>query len=191
MDNPHGDGPPALATIAIHKGPGAGDELPVKHPIVTIGKGSRSDILIDDDSVSTLHARIEHDRAGWRITDLGSANGTFLDSVRLAPEVPTPLASGAAVRFGGVETQFRPVPGSDPAAAREAYVPPSEPAVPIRGTGSMRFPLWVLLLLILLMAAIWFGLVWLPEPGPGPPPAPPADGPVSSLVEARAFGDPA
>lgn len=189
MHNPLGGGHPALAMIAIRKGPGTGDELPVNHPVVTIGKGSRSDVLIDDDSVSTLHARLEHAQTGWRITDLGSANGTFVGTVRLAPEVPAPLPPGSTVRFGGVEALFRPVPGSDPAAAGAAYGAPSEPRVSARGTRGARLPLWVLLLLILLVAAIWFGLVWLPEPAA--PPAPPADGPVSSSIGARAAGDPA
>jgi hypothetical protein len=168
----HGDrttGP--LATFALQKGPGAGTELFVRLPMVSIGKGAHNDVVLDDDSVSTRHAELEYVRGGWRITDLGSANGTFVESVRLAPEVPTPLSYGSTIRFGAVQAHFRPVPGADPASARELYVPPvARPRVAERNRA--RVPFWFVLLLLVLIAAalVWYGLAWTPEPGPTPLP---------------------
>ena len=67
------------------------------------------DVVVDDDSVSAQHARLEYDMGGWRITDLQSTNGTAVEGVRLAPGVPTPLPYGVTVRLGGVQLQFREV----------------------------------------------------------------------------------
>lgn len=160
----------ALARLVIQKGPGAGTELDVRRPVVTVGKGRQSDVLIDDDSVSTAHATLEYERGAWRITDLGSANGTFVEGVRLAPDVTTPLTFGSTVRFGGVQTHFRPVPGADPDAAREAYRPPAAPARLVERRRGVRLPLWLVLLVVvvIVVAAVWFGLVWNPGPGPTP-----------------------
>lgn len=164
-----GDGR-ALARLAVQKGPRAGTQLDVLQPVVTVGKSRDSDVLIDDDSVSSTHATLEYERGAWRITDRGSANGTFVEGVRLAPDVATPLTYGSTVRFGGVQTHFRPVEGADPEGARESYRPPAAPTRLVERRRGTRVPLWLVLLLVavLVVAAVWFGLAWQPEPTPTP-----------------------
>ena len=162
--------PRALATLAVRSGPGFGTELAVRQPVVSIGKGAKSEVVIDDDSVSSAHAKLEYDRDGWWITDLGSANGTYVEGVRLAPDVPTPLSYGSTVRFGGVQTHFRPIAGADPDGARDAYRPTPAPPRLVERRRGIRLPLWLVLLLtlVIVVAAVWFGLVWSPEPAPTP-----------------------
>src|SRR5680860_930462 len=92
---PEGHVPGALALFAYKKGPREGQEIEIAHPVATIGQGAESDIVLLDDSVSTRHARLEYSGGGWRITDLNSTNGTYVEGVRLAPEVPTPLSHDA------------------------------------------------------------------------------------------------
>lgn len=160
----------ALAIFSVRSGPGFGSELAIRQPVVSIGKSAKSDVVIDDDSVSSAHATLEYDRDGWRITDLGSANGTYVEGVRLAPDVPTPLTYGSTVRFGGVQTHFRPVAGADPDAARDAYRPATPPPRLIERRRGIRLPVWLVMLLVvvIVIAAVWFGLVWSPEPAPTP-----------------------
>src|SRR2546423_27346 len=70
-------------------------------------------------TVSALHARIFRHGAGWAVADLGSANGTFLGSTRLAPGDERPLRPGDTVRVAEVmvtfESEVRAVrpPGED------------------------------------------------------------------------------
>ncbi|HEX7238648.1 MAG TPA: FHA domain-containing protein [Longimicrobiaceae bacterium] len=149
---PRGDRAGALAAFGIRNGPHAGEEIPVRLPVVRIGKGAANDVVIPDDSVSATHARLEFEDNAWRITDLESTNGTYVEGVRLAPQVPTPLAYGASVRFGGVPLHFRAVEEADPAAARAEYVAP-EPAPTLRERpAGRRFPVWMVLLLLVLLA---------------------------------------
>jgi hypothetical protein len=50
--------------------------------------------------VSRLHAVIHCEGEGCTLEDLGSANGTWLNEVRLLPGVVVPLTNGAQVRLG-------------------------------------------------------------------------------------------
>src|SRR3954469_2536261 len=58
-----------LATFGIAAGPRYGEQIPVPAPVVTVGRGAGCQVLIDDDSVSAQHARLEYDLGAWRITD--------------------------------------------------------------------------------------------------------------------------
>jgi hypothetical protein len=56
-------------------------------------------VVVSDGSVSRKHARLERRATGWSVTDQGSANGTFLDSQRVAESA---LRAGQELRFGAV-----------------------------------------------------------------------------------------
>lgn len=150
-----GDAAGGLAAFGIVQGPNAGSDVPVPTPVVTIGKDSTNEVILDDDSVSARHARLEFVAGDWALTDLGSTNGTAIDGATLAPETPTVLPYGATVRFGGVRATFHPVADADPGAARDAYVAPDLPER-LRDRRRVVFPVWamVLLLLLLVIAAL-------------------------------------
>lgn len=168
---PQGESRDALATFGVLAGPRVGEEVPVLQPTLQIGSGAENDVVLEDDSVSKRHASLVYDAGAWRLTDLDSANGTYVESVRLAPRVPTPLPYGAAVRFGGARLQFREVAQADPEGARDAYVEP-EAATRLRDERrGFRFPLWALLLVLLIVALI-AALFLFPAPQPTPVEAP-------------------
>jgi hypothetical protein len=146
--------PGHLASLALMAGPRYGEELPVPRPIVTVGRAAGCDVVVDDDSVSAQHARLEYDLGAWRITDLQSINGTAVEGVKLAPNVPTPLPYGATLRVGGVQLQFREAEGADVDAARAGYVPPESPRTLREERTGARFPLWLVLLIILLAVIV-------------------------------------
>lgn len=52
-------------------------EVTERRPSLTIGRGVMSDIVIKDDKVSRLHARIEYRNAHFSLTDQ-SGNGTYV-----------------------------------------------------------------------------------------------------------------
>lgn len=163
---PRGEPTGSLAIFGIHAGPRIGEQIAVLSPVVTIGQGSQNDVVLPDDSVSTVHARLEYEM-GWRITDLDSTNGTYVENVRLAPQVPTPLAYGSLVRFGGIVLHFREADRADPEAARASYSPPSDPApLAARGGSGFRLPVWAFLLILLVLGAVLFFVLGSPDPAP-------------------------
>lgn len=177
---PLGDRSGALAAFGIQSGPQAGKEVPVRLPVVRIGRAAGNDLVIPDDSVSVTHARLEFEHGAWRLTDLESTNGTYVEGVRLAPQVPTPLGYGSTVRFGGIPLHFRAVEAADPAAARAQYVEPERaPGIREAGSGGRRIPVWLVLLLLMLLA-VAVVLFTTFNPGQDPParPAPTEQAPA-------------
>lgn len=167
--SPTGDRSGALAAFGVQVGPQAGEEVPIRAPVVTIGRGAQNDVVLADDSVSTMHARLEYEAGHWRITDLDSVNGTYVEGVKLAPEVPTPLAFGSTVRLGGARLHFRAVDGADPDSARASYAPPARERTVRERRGGLRLPVWLLAVLLVLAAVaalLLYGLVAVGPPAP-------------------------
>ncbi len=71
---------------------------------LSIGRGDSNDWVIEDGganpTLSRRHCLIEASDDGFRITDLGSTNGTQLNGRRLPPHAPAPLGSGDQLRLG-------------------------------------------------------------------------------------------
>jgi pSer/pThr/pTyr-binding forkhead associated (FHA) protein len=79
---------------------------------VRIGRRRDVEIELPFPVVSALHARlvrvdgIGDVAADWRIEDLGSRNGTWLDGARLSPGRPAPLRPGQRLRIATVDLVF-------------------------------------------------------------------------------------
>jgi serine/threonine protein kinase len=67
---------------------------------VLLGRSESCDITLPAEGISRHHARLEYTPNGWLITDLGSTNGTFLEEMKLLPEVPEPWPKGQILRIG-------------------------------------------------------------------------------------------
>ena len=75
---------------------------------VTIGRGQDNDVVLSHPSVSRRHARIDRrDPEGtYVIEDLGSSNGTFVDSERVVQ--PKQLKPGDSIRIGPIKLVYTP-----------------------------------------------------------------------------------
>jgi pSer/pThr/pTyr-binding forkhead associated (FHA) protein len=100
-------GPAVLANLVVRSGALKGQRLPIRVPIVNVGRAEYNDIVLSDDSVSTVHAKIQRREGIWVLVDLDSTNGSFVDGEKVQGEAP--LSPGAIVRFGAVQTIFEPV----------------------------------------------------------------------------------
>ncbi len=102
--------PEALASLLVRSGSCKGQRIPIRVPIVNIGRAEYNDIVLPDDSVSTVHAKLQRREGIWVLVDLESTNGTMVDGERVEGEAP--LAPGAIVRFGTIQTIFEPTDDS-------------------------------------------------------------------------------
>jgi pSer/pThr/pTyr-binding forkhead associated (FHA) protein len=62
--------------------------------------------VLDDDSVSDSHAKLQRRDSRWILNDVGSTNGTYAAGERLTGEVE--LRGDTDVRFGGAKFMFKP-----------------------------------------------------------------------------------
>src|SRR6478672_11523456 len=69
---------------------------------LTLGRHANCDLLLpaDAERVSRFHARFAHvEGEGWRLSDLGSRWGTFLNGVKMASGSEVPLSDGDLIRI--------------------------------------------------------------------------------------------
>jgi pSer/pThr/pTyr-binding forkhead associated (FHA) protein len=131
---------------ALRLVPASGSPIEIGQDQVLVGREPTCDVVLNDGSVSRKHARLEKRGRTWMVVDQGSANGTFVDSQRVAE---TALRTGQELRFGAVTfrveiegdagtaatilteapeaTVLQPAPPPPP---RPQAPPPSRPAPP-------------------------------------------------------------
>jgi adenylate cyclase len=72
---------------------------------LTIGRSTNNQLVVEDQKASRNHAEIRHIGGGrYRINDVGSANGTWINGRRLT--VPKELEDGDQILIGSVQLKF-------------------------------------------------------------------------------------
>jgi pSer/pThr/pTyr-binding forkhead associated (FHA) protein len=101
-----------LASLLVRSGELKGRRLPIKVPIVNIGRADFNDVVLPDPSVSTSHAKLQRRENIWILSDSASTNGTYVDGEQAEGEVA--LSPGATLRFGDVSVLFEPLDDKAP-----------------------------------------------------------------------------
>jgi ABC-type multidrug transport system ATPase subunit/pSer/pThr/pTyr-binding forkhead associated (FHA) protein len=108
---PPAPGPPPLFQSVPGLPPVAGPEATSFYPIlkdigVSVGRDPNNTIVVDDLLVSRHHAKLHFDGHAWWLTDLNSANGTYVDGRRISVEQ---ISSASLIGIG--HRTFRLVDG--------------------------------------------------------------------------------
>ena len=88
----------APRALVVTQGPNRGQSASLSEQPILIGRGTDAAIRLDDDYVSTRHARVASNGEQWFVEDLGSTNGTYIGHQRVT--TPTPLPPGTSIRVG-------------------------------------------------------------------------------------------
>ncbi len=88
----------APTRLIISEGTNAGITVPLGADPILLGRGADATIRLDDDYVSTRHARFVPHGDDWYVEDLGSTNGTYIGSQRIT--TPMVVSTGVQVRLG-------------------------------------------------------------------------------------------
>ena len=96
----------APRALTITQGPQSGDSGTFVDHVILIGRGADCQLLLEDDYVSTRHARVVDGPDGVYVEDLGSTNGTYVNNQRIT--APTAIGFSDVVRIG--RTILRLVP---------------------------------------------------------------------------------
>lgn len=85
------------ALLLVLSGTRLGHRLVLGDQPIDIGRGSGAGLILDADSVSRKHARIERFGGGHKIVDHGSTNGTYVNGVRVKEQI---LKDGDRIGIG-------------------------------------------------------------------------------------------
>ena len=91
--------------VVIVEGGNKGETVSLDQAPLLIGRGNDAAIRLDDDYVSTRHARIASSGDQWYVEDLGSTNGTYVGSSRISQA--TAIQLGTQVRIGKTILELR------------------------------------------------------------------------------------
>lgn len=93
----------AYAVLVVHRSPNEGTAYTLVPPLVRVGRAADQEVFLDDITVSRRHAEIRFADGVWKIVDLGSLNGTY---VNRAAVQESPLVSGDEVQIGKYRFRF-------------------------------------------------------------------------------------
>jgi len=102
--------PSDSALLVVKRGPNAGSRFLLDQPVTSAGRHPNSDIFLDDVTVSRRHAEFRRENGEFRIADIGSLNGTY---VNRKPVQSAVLANGDEIQIGKFRLVFltRPTTG--------------------------------------------------------------------------------
>ena len=72
-----------MATLTVRRGPQTGEVYQLDKETVTIGRGTRNDIVFDDNDVSREQCSLVWRETDYELHDLGSTNGTYVNGQRV------------------------------------------------------------------------------------------------------------
>lgn len=94
---------PGTALLVVRRGPSAGARFLLDSDLTTAGRHPDSGIFLDDVTVSRRHVQFIREGAGFRLHDVGSLNGTYVNRSRIDDVV---LANGDEVQIGKYRLVF-------------------------------------------------------------------------------------
>ena len=97
-----------------------GDEisLPERSGRIVLGRAVGSTVIFDDVRMARQHVELAWSDGFWRLRDLGSAGGTFVNSERIGDR--RALFAGDMLQFGGTRLRFRTDEATEEPATFEA-----------------------------------------------------------------------
>ncbi len=97
------------AMLVVKRGPNVGAKFVLNQPVMKAGRHPASDIFLDDITVSRRHAEFHAENGEFRVVDLGSLNGTYLNRAAVDSAV---LANGDVLQIGNFRLIFLTAQGA-------------------------------------------------------------------------------
>src|SRR5499426_2985966 len=111
----------SMPRLIVRATPAHGDSVvDLNRPRITIGRSARNDLCVEDPFASRLHAEVRKRGDAFWIADLGSANGTLINSARLT--APVQLRDRDIVRIGETEIEYSEHADTAPARGRTSIL---------------------------------------------------------------------
>lgn len=94
----------ATGLCILRSGEQAGRSFPLDRPLLTLGRGAESNIVIQDASISRVHLQFTRQSDGDYVRDLCSRNGSQINGLPL--KAPRLLFAGDTITLGNVRLEY-------------------------------------------------------------------------------------
>src|SRR5439155_6673273 len=115
-----------MSRLVVQGDQDGGREIVLRPGINVLGRSDATDHQINDPTVSSFHCEIDLRDGAMVVKDLGSTNGTFINSIPVQQSV---LQPGQSLRLGSVEMIYSP---QQPPSAPIAPPAVSKPTIRVR-----------------------------------------------------------
>ncbi len=102
--------PTSSALLVVKRGPNAGARFLLDQSVTSAGRHPGSDIFLDDVTVSRRHAEFRRENDEFKVVDIGSLNGTYVNREAVDWAV---LQGGDEVQIGKFRLVFLTGPKND------------------------------------------------------------------------------
>ena len=99
--------PAGSALLIVQRGPNTGARFLLDHEVTNAGRSPKSDIFLDDVTVSRKHCQFIAEDGGHVVRDSGSLNGTYVNRERVEQ---LRLEAGDEVQIGKYRLTYQPSP---------------------------------------------------------------------------------
>lgn len=160
-----------MACLTVMDGPLKGQKISLELPLTRVGRREGNDWVLQDSSVSGSHCEIEKTDNGFLIRDLGSTNGTKVNSEPIKDKL---LFRNDIIHIGEISVMIEgedvPQTGLRDTAAipRTTIIIPQKrptvidtPKVFVKKSNSNK--IWIAVIVILLLVIIGFLVVFFKE----------------------------
>jgi pSer/pThr/pTyr-binding forkhead associated (FHA) protein len=89
--------PGGKSGLIVLKGPNVGEKIFFNKAVFKIGRDANSDIFLDDITISRKHAQVEKTDNNYKIIDLGSLNGVYVNGKLVEEKI---LENGDKIQIG-------------------------------------------------------------------------------------------
>ena len=101
--------PPGVGLLVVRHGPDAGSSFRLEAEHTNVGRHPDSEIFLDDITVSRRHVVLDRTPNGYKVRDVGSLNGTYVNHERADEAM---LHHGDELQIGRYRLSF--VLGAEP-----------------------------------------------------------------------------
>ncbi len=119
-----------MAMIIVKLGDTVIQQYEINKDVISIGRARDNDIIVENLSVSRNHSRIRYQDGNYILTDLNSANGCFVNGVKVTK---TELADDDIISIGKHKLHFVNKASTSAIASRANEAPPPA-APPVEGS---------------------------------------------------------
>ena len=147
-------------------------EFTLDRQFLTIGRGSNNDLVIDDPVVSRQHARLERTPHGYKIIDLGSANGLKYKKLSFTEKT---LEDGDVLWISDTVSLTYKAPVTETVLERAQTPADAQDATKTSniwaklGISRRWVMIWLYVLVVGLIGGFLYGFYFLPADEPGAP----------------------